>query len=116
LLAGEEKYIPRAVWIYIKMKNRDAPFIWIIRVTHPILISRIIISIVLKTVSACGKYLMESTSPVMIWRVRVIPRRNPIFHSREIDEGVGRSIKEVLIIFNIWLCFISFFFILEGGG
>jgi hypothetical protein len=27
LLAGEEKYIPRAVWIYIKMKNRDAPFI-----------------------------------------------------------------------------------------
>jgi len=26
-LEGDEKYIPRAVWMYIKTKSREAPFV-----------------------------------------------------------------------------------------
>jgi len=51
LLEGDLKYIPRAVCIYITMKNREAPFMCSIRITHPIFLSRIIITIVLNTVS-----------------------------------------------------------------
>jgi len=48
LFAVEEKYILRAVWMYNKMKNKEAPFMWTIRVVHPILLSRMIITITLK--------------------------------------------------------------------
>lgn len=51
LLEGELKYIPRAVCMYMIMKNREAPFICSIRMIHPIFLSRMIITIVLKTVS-----------------------------------------------------------------
>jgi len=37
LFEGDEKYIPRAVWMYRRIKNKDAPFMWIIRVIHPVL-------------------------------------------------------------------------------
>jgi len=40
--AGDVKYIPRAVCMYIRIKNREAPFMWSIRVIHPMLLSRII--------------------------------------------------------------------------
>ena len=45
LFAGDVKYIPRAVWMYIRTKNKEAPLVWTIRVTHPVLVSRIIITI-----------------------------------------------------------------------
>lgn len=51
LFDGELKYIPRAVCVYISMKNSEAPFICNIRMTHPIFLSRMIITIVLNTVS-----------------------------------------------------------------
>jgi len=51
LFGGELKYIPRAVCVYITMKNKEAPFICNIRITHPIFLSRMIIIIVLNTVS-----------------------------------------------------------------
>jgi len=58
LFPGEEKYIPRAVWMYNSTKKRDAPFIWTIRVAHPVFISRIIITITLKAVSVCAVYII----------------------------------------------------------
>jgi hypothetical protein len=39
---------------------------WIIRVTHPVLASRIIITITLKAVSSCALYIIERKSPVRI--------------------------------------------------
>jgi len=38
----DENMIPREIWMYIKMKKNDAPFICIFRLTHPELTSRII--------------------------------------------------------------------------
>lgn len=66
LLAGEEKYMPRAVWIYNKIKNKDAPFIWINRVIQPVLISRIIITITLNAVSVWAVYIIDRISPLTI--------------------------------------------------
>lgn len=48
---------------------------------------------------------------MMICRVRVIPSRNPMFHRNEIDEGVGRSKSEDLIIITIGLVLDSWIFI-----
>lgn len=36
----------------------------------------------------------------MIWSIRQIPSREPKFHHDEILDGVGRSIKEWLIILS----------------
>lgn len=47
----------------------------------------------------------------MICRDRIIPRRNPMFHRREIDLGVGKSISDEFIIFISGCVFISCFFI-----
>jgi len=47
----------------------------------------------------------------MIWSVRVNPSINPIFHRKEIEEGVGRSIREFFSSFVIGFDFISWFFI-----
>jgi len=110
LFAGDEKYIPRAVWIYRRIKNKDAPFIWIIRVTHPVLISRIIITITLKAVSVCAVYIIDKISPLTIWSIRVIPNKKPKFHINEIDDGVGKSRRAPLTMFRIgfffyFLCF-----------
>lgn len=66
-------------------------------------------------------YVIEIRIPVMSWRVRAIPDRNPMFHSREIELGVGRSFSELESIFNMGFCLVSWFFIrrwkrLFGGG
>lgn len=60
---------------------------------------------------------------MIICSVRIIPRRNPIFHMNEIDEGVGRSISDFFIVNVIGFFFISWFFIKRmlilfglGGG
>jgi hypothetical protein len=111
LFDGDKKYIPRAVWMYIRIKNRDAPFMWIIRVIHPVLMSRVIMTMILNTDSVWGEYTIDKNSPVMICRTRVIARRNPMFHINEIDEGVGRSIRDLFTMFSIGLIFLSCFFI-----
>jgi hypothetical protein len=47
----------------------------------------------------------------MICRVRVIPRRNPMFHMNEIEEGQGRSIRELFTIFMVGIDLDSCLFI-----
>jgi hypothetical protein len=37
---GELKYTPRAMWVYIKRKNTEAPFMCAYRIIHPHLVSR----------------------------------------------------------------------------
>ena len=108
---GELKYSPRAVWMYNSTKNREAPFMWIIRVTHPVLMSCMIPTIVENAVFVSALYIIDKMIPETSCSVRVIPSRNPIFHKNEIDEGVGRSISEDFIIFRIGLFFVSCFFI-----
>ena len=36
----------------------------------------------------------------MIWVVKQIPSRDPKFHQAEMFDGVGRSIRELLIVFR----------------
>jgi hypothetical protein len=42
-------------------------------------------------------------SPVRIWVMRQIPNRDPKFHQELMLEGVGRSVREELMIFKIGL-------------
>lgn len=48
---------------------------------------------------------------MIIWSVRVIPKRNPKFHKKEIDAGVGKSVRAALSGFNMGLILVSCFFI-----
>lgn len=43
----------------------------------------------------------------MIWSIRVIPKRNPMFHRNEMDDGEGRSIRDDFMIFARGWFFIS---------
>jgi hypothetical protein len=95
---GDLKYIPRAVCRYKITKNKEAPFICIIRVTHPMFMSRMIITITLKALSTWAVYIIDKINPVNTCSMRVIPSRNPIFHKNEIDDGVGRSISDFFIM------------------
>jgi len=54
---------------------------------------------------------MDTISPEMICKVRIIPSINPMFHMYEIDDGVGRSSRDCFVIFIRGFFFISFFFI-----
>jgi len=111
LFPGEEKYTPRMVCVYIKMKNKEAPFMWIIRVNHPFMLSRIIIVITENEVFVSAEYIIDKISPETICRVSVIPSRKPIFHIIEIEDGVGRSRRDAFNILRIGFFFISWFFI-----
>lgn len=62
-------------------------------------------------VVASAAYIMDKMSPVTNWRVRVMPKRNPMFHMNEIEAGVGRSRRDLFIIFRRGLVFVSCFFI-----
>lgn len=75
--------------------------------THPVLMSRIIMTITLKAFSVWAVYIMDKISPVIICSINVIPSRNPKFHINEIEEGVGRSIRALFTIFITGLAFIS---------
>jgi hypothetical protein len=111
LFEGDLKYIPRAVCIYITIKNKEAPFMCSIRMTHPIFLSRIIITIVLNTVSVWAVYIMDKIRPVIICVTRIIPNMNPMFHNNEIDVGVGRSMRDFFISIVTGFFLISWFFI-----
>lgn len=97
--------------MYIIMKNRDAPFMCSIRITHPIFLSRIIITIVLNTVSVCAVYIIDRISPVTTCVIRIIPSMNPMFHRSEMDVGVGRSIRDFFTNDVMGFLLISCFFI-----
>lgn len=59
---------------------------------------------------------MARNSPVRIWMIRQMPRREPKFHQAEILDGVGRSMNEWLIILiNGWVLrmFVIIVFIVE---
>jgi hypothetical protein len=56
-------------------------------------------------------YIIETTSPEMICRVNVNPKRNPKFHRNEIEVGVGKSRRDFFIKFVSGLFFISCVFI-----
>lgn len=43
---------------------------------------------------------MASSKPVRIWVTRQMPSRDPKFHQAEMFEGVGKSIRELLITFS----------------
>jgi len=111
---GELKYIPRAVWMYSRMKNREAPLVWIVRVTHPDFRSCEIVIMLEKAVAVFAEYSMDRISPVMICVIRVIPSRNPMFHRKEMEVGEGRSSREDFVIFVIGFFFHSCVFI-KGG-
>jgi hypothetical protein len=68
-------------------------------------------TIVEKAVRASGLYIIDNTNPDISCKTSVIPKRNPMFHKKEIEEGVGRSNKEDFTIFKIGLVFISWTFI-----
>jgi hypothetical protein len=97
----EEKYIPRAVWIY-RIKNiNEAVFVWINRVIHPLSTFRMIISTELKDSLDFVRKCIDNITPVMICIDKDAPRRNPEFHSDEIEDGVGRSVSELFIVLII---------------
>lgn len=43
---------------------------------------------------------MAKNSPVTICVMRQMPKRDPKFHQIEIFDGVGRSIRESLMVFS----------------
>lgn len=43
---------------------------------------------------------MANSRPVTICVMRQMPRRDPKFHQAEMFDGVGRSIKESLMVFS----------------
>jgi len=99
--------------MYISIKNKEAPFMCIIRVIHPILLSRIIFTIMWNEILVSGVYIIDTINPDIICNVKIIPSMNPIFHIYEIEVGVGRSISDFFSILIRAFFFISFFS-LEG--
>lgn len=56
---------------------------------------------------------MVKKNPEMIWMIKQIPRSDPKFHQIEIFNGVGKVIKDELMIWRIVLFFIKDFFIIN---
>lgn len=92
------------------------------RVIQPVLISCIIPTMVEKAVAVSALYIMDRTIPEISCRDNVIPKRNPIFHINEMDEGVGRSSREIFMVFRMGFFLVLDFFIrilrkpFEWGG
>lgn len=95
------------------MKNREAPFIWVYRITHPVSISRIMWITDSNAISVDATKFIDSTNPVITCSIRVIPSRNPRFHRKEMARGVGTLKRDLLTISTSGsLCMMSYFFIL----
>jgi hypothetical protein len=52
--------------MYIRTKNKEAPFVWIIRETHPVSLSRMIFTITENAREVSAVYIIETTSPETI--------------------------------------------------
>jgi len=81
------------------------------RVAHPVSLSRIIFTITEKANEVSAVYIIDTTRPDTICRVRVSPKRNPKFHKKEIEVGVGKSSRDFFIMFVMGLIFIICLFI-----
>lgn len=92
------------MWIYIKIKNIEAPLEWIDRISQPLFTSREIWDIILNAVLISLEKFIAKKSPLRIWILKHIPKRDPIFHIYEIFEGVGR----LIIGFKFFFKFISY--------
>lgn len=68
------------MWIYIKMKNIEAPLEWIDRINQPLLTSRAMWDIMLNAVVISLEKFIAKKSPLKIWIIKHIPKREPIFH------------------------------------
>jgi len=97
--------------MYIRTKNREAPLVWINRDTHPISLSRMILTMTENAREVSAVYIIDTAIPEMIWMVRVNPSKNPKFHRNEIEVGVGKSRRDFFIRLAIGFIFISCFFI-----
>jgi len=60
-------------------------------------------SVLLKAVEMSEVKCIAKNKPVIIWVIRHTPSRDPKFHQELILEGVGRSLREELIILKIGL-------------
>jgi hypothetical protein len=79
---------------------------------HPLLMSLTIMMEDSNAIWVSGMNTEETRIPEMIWIDKIIPRRNPMFHKELIEDGDGRSIKDLFMIFVIGLFFNSVNFIL----
>lgn len=84
---------------------------WMKRLPQPPTMSRIVWDVDVNAQSVWGMKCIDSKTPVAIWMVRTVARRNPMFHMVEIEEGVGRSTREDLMIFSVGLLLRICFFI-----
>ena len=66
---------------------------------------------VVNAVFVSALYIIDRIIPETNWRESVIPRRNPKFHMKEIEAGVGRSAREAFTVFRIGFFFVSWVFI-----
>lgn len=54
------------MWVYINMKNKEAPFICIYRITHPLSTSRMMCITDSKAIVVSLTKFIDNTSPVEI--------------------------------------------------
>jgi len=71
----------------------------IIRVIHPISLSRIILIIIWNEILVSDVYIIDTINPDTICKVKIIPNMKPMFHMYVIEVGVGRSISDFFNIF-----------------
>jgi len=96
--------------MYIRTKNREAPLVWINRDTHPISLSRMILTMTENAREVSAVYIIDTAIPEMIWMVRVNPSKNPKFHRNEIEVGVGKSRRDFFYQACDWVYFYFLFF------
>jgi len=78
-----------------------------IRVIHPMLLSRMIFTMMWNESVVSEVYIIDTINPDTICIVRIIPNMKPIFHIYEIDVGVGKSSSDLFIMFISGFFFIS---------
>lgn len=93
------------MWIYKKIKNREAPFIWRNRIIQPKSISRMIWITDSNASDVWAIKFIDNIKPEIICNISVIPNKNPKFQRNEIENGVGKFNKELLTILYSGLCF-----------
>lgn len=86
----------RATWRYNEINIIEAPFIWINRISHPLLTSFIMWITELNAIWDEGLKCIDIRTPVSNWIKIIIPKIDPIFHQLDMLIGEGRSIKFLL--------------------
>jgi len=78
---GELNRSPRAMWIYMRVKNNDAPLAWVERNIHPMFTSRVRWEIDSKEVFMSVEKYMARISPVTICETKQNLSMEPMFHA-----------------------------------